>query len=319
MLPRVYRTTSLREGVQIMGAEWSPHHIHVPHDDKLTLRLSIRSISKGMSLSSLSYGTQVVVQPEERADVILLQMPRLGTGRVSHGEIDTAFDSAHYAVIDVNRVSTVQYGPDIDMLVLRINMSTLRDYAERTLGFRPEQDFAFAPCISQGSDAWSAFSPVVAALDAMQRDPSAAFPVPTLQAIESMVLSTLLLTQPNAYRETLRSPDSTAPRHVRKAEEFIQANLNRALTTEEIAAHVGVSVRALFDGFHSFRQTSPSVYARHARLSKVRKDLVDERHLSIAAIAHRHGFSHPGHFSDIYMRRYGETPRQTRRSSSRPS
>jgi transcriptional regulator GlxA family with amidase domain len=154
---------------------------------------------------------------------------------------------------------------------------------------------------------------VAAALDMLQRSSLADFPAPAMAAMERMVLSTLLLAQPHNHSAALLKPaPQIAPRHVRRAEEFIHANLARAPATEEIARHAQVSVRTLFDGFRAFRQTTPAAYVRSARLAAVRAELQRSAD-SVADIAQRWGFQHPGHFAAQYRRQFGEAPAATRR------
>lgn len=313
MQHRTYQSSSLAEGAQILNSEWSRHRVEVPRGHEMRLRFSIRSLTPDVSLSALAYGAQATVHPDERADVLLLQMPRRGAGRVSYSRANTAMDADHYALIDVQRVSQVYCSPELEMLVLRIAMPRMVGCLEELLGHRPEGVLQFEPTMARGSQAWAEWEPVAAALEVMQRSTLVDFPAPAVEAMERMVLSTLLMAQPHNFREALARPArAIAPRHVRRAEEFIHAHLQQPLSTVQIARHAGVSVRALFDGFRSFRQTTPAAYAREARLAAVRRDLlrgVD----GVADVAQRWGFHHPGHFAAQYRRQFGETPTETQR------
>lgn len=313
---RSYRSNSLSEGANILNSEWSRHRLSVPRGDELRLRFSIRSITPDLSLSTLAYGAPATVRPEDRAEVLLLQMPRMGSGLVSHGAVNAPMDSNHYALIDVRRVAQVQCSAELEVLVLRIGIPRAMAWLEEALGRRPAQDLVFDPVMARGSPSWAAWAPVAAALDTLQRSTLEDFPAPAMQAMENMVLSTLLMAQPNNYREALLRPaPSIAPRHVRRAEAFIHANLSQALDTTRIAQHAGVSVRALFDGFRAFRQTTPAAYVREARLASARDALLRGAD-SIAIVAQRFGFAHPGHFAAQYRRQFGESPTDTHRLRS---
>lgn len=313
MQHRTYQSSSLAEGAQILNREWSRHRVEVPRGHEMRLRFSIRSLTPDVSVSALAYGAQVTVHPEERADVLLLQMPRRGAGRVSYSRANTAMDADHYALIDVQRVGQVYCSSELEMLVLRIAMPRMRCYLEEFLGHRPEGALQFEPTMARGSQAWAAWEPVAAALEVMQRSTLVDFPAPAVEAMERMLLSTLLMAQPHNFREALARPArAIAPRHVRRAEEFIHAHLQQPLSTALIARHAGVSVRALFDGFRSFRQTTPAAYAREARLAAVRRDLLRGAD-GVADVAQRWGFHHPGHFAAQYRRQFGETPTETQR------
>ena len=313
MQTRTYRSDSLPEGAHILNREWSRHQLSVPRGDTLRLCFSIRDITPHMSLSALAYGATATVRPQDRAEVLLIQMPRTGNGVASYAGGNTPMDSMNYALIDVPSVSQVHYSRDLDVLVLRIAQSQLMAQLEELLGRRPAETLRFEPGMARGTGAWAAWEPVAAALQALQRSSLADFPEPAMVAMERMVLSTLLLAQPHNHSAALLRPaPPIAPRHVRRAEEFIHANLARAPGTEEIARHAQVSVRALFDGFRAFRQTTPAAYVRSARLAAVRAELQRSSD-GIADIARRWGFAHPGHFAAQYRQQFGEAPASTRR------
>ncbi|SFQ32873.1 AraC family transcriptional regulator [Variovorax sp. 770b2] len=314
MQSRNYRSDSLPEGNQILSSEWSRHRISVQHGHALRLRFSIRSITPSMSVSSLSYGAQAVVHPEERADVLLVQMPRSGFGRAQFDDASMPMDADNYALVHARSVAQVLYGREVDMLVLRIAMDRVNARLEEDLGRRLPKPLSFFRGMARGSQAWAAWAPVAATLAAVDASALRDFPAPAMAALEEMVLSTLLFAQPHSHSEALLRPrPAIAPRHVRRAEEFIHSNLHHATATAEIAAHAGVSTRALFDGFRRFRQTTPAAYVREARLAAARADLEGGRG-NVREVAARWGFTHSGHFAVQYRRQYGEAPTHTLRS-----
>lgn len=315
MQPRRYFSGSLSEGTCILSREWSRHRVGIARDAALRLRFSIRSLTPQLSISALAYGAAATVLPQDRADVLLLQMPRAGSAQVSYPDRSLRMDAGHYALIDVRHVAQVQCSAELDVLVLRIGIERVMQWLAQTLGCAPRAELALDPLMACGSPAWAAWAPVAAALDALERSPLANFPELAMHALEGMVISTLLTTQPNNYRDALLRPaPAIAPRHVRQAEHFIHANLARAPTTEQIAREAQVSVCALFDGFRRFRQTTPAAYVREARLAEVRAELLrGDDSDSVASIARRWGFLHAGHFATSYRRRFGEAPSDTYR------
>ena len=103
-------------------------------------------------------------------------------------------------------------------------------------------------------------------------------------------------------------------RDVKRAIDYIEANLGTAIGLPEIVAASAVPGRTLIQHFRDFRGTSPMRYLRTARYEKVREALNQaEPEESIAGIAARWGFSHMGRFSADYRRRFGEPPSVTLR------
>lgn len=104
-----------------------------------------------------------------------------------------------------------------------------------------------------------------------------------------------------------------APRCVRRAIDFMQANISQPITMQMVADAAGVSLRALEKGFQTFKQTPPAAYLRTMRLRAVRQDLLDPlNHQSVSEVCLKWGFFHFGRFSATYRSVYGENPSATR-------
>ncbi|MGM4878174.1 helix-turn-helix transcriptional regulator [Rhizobium leguminosarum] len=105
-----------------------------------------------------------------------------------------------------------------------------------------------------------------------------------------------------------------APRHVRRAVEFMHANIAQPLTMQSVAEAAGISIRALESGFRAFKGTTPAAYLRTIRLQAVREDLCDPSNRQpLRDICLRWGFFHFGRFAATYRAAYGENPSDTRR------
>jgi transcriptional regulator GlxA family with amidase domain len=93
----------------------------------------------------------------------------------------------------------------------------------------------------------------------------------------------------------------------------MHANVDEPITIVMVADAVGVSFRALQGGFKTFRGTSPGGYLRTIRLQAARDQLSDpSNRQTVGEVCARWGFFHPGRFSMIYSRAFGESPKDTR-------
>lgn len=138
-----------------------------------------------------------------------------------------------------------------------------------------------------------------------------------LGQIEQLLITQLLLAQP--HTGSAEFADGTAPapvpRTVRRAEQLIVDHAREPLTIEDIAEAVGVSVRALQEGFRRHFDTTPTARLREARLVGVHAELVaaDPARVTVSAVAAGWGFWHLGRFSAAYRERFGEPPSVTLR------
>jgi AraC-like DNA-binding protein len=140
----------------------------------------------------------------------------------------------------------------------------------------------------------------------------------TLQLFKT-VLVAALEGLPHRYSTALARPVSGAtPRQVKRAIDFMIANLGNPMEIADIARQSGVSVRALQAAFQQFKHVTPLEYLRRLRLDAVRQDLLENTGETISDIARRRGFTHMGRFSATYRQAFGELPTQTCRGRRLP-
>lgn len=100
---------------------------------------------------------------------------------------------------------------------------------------------------------------------------------------------------------------------VRRAEEFMAANLAEPLTVPLIAEAAGVSVRQLQDAFRQTLNQTPWDRLTVRRLDRARQLLLAGPGATVTRIAFDCGFSHLGRFARAYRLTYGEAPSTTLR------
>jgi AraC-like DNA-binding protein len=135
----------------------------------------------------------------------------------------------------------------------------------------------------------------------------------TAGLFEECITTKLLLAHPNNYSDALRRLEkSIAPASVKRAIEYMNAELSSPLGIADLVAVSGVAGRTLFKHFKDAYGTSPIQYLQGARFDKAHEALSRaEQTESISSIALHWGFTHLGRFSVEYRKRYGESPSQT--------
>ncbi len=142
-------------------------------------------------------------------------------------------------------------------------------------------------------------------------------PVPSILGSEAasrsftdLLIYTLLNSVPHTYSTVLERPGSrVAPGTLRRAESYIRAHVEEPIALHEVAAAAGCSVRSLQHAFRNFRETTPLLAIRRARLEAARDALRSgDAGGTITAIAHRFGFANPGRFTRLYRAAFGESP-----------
>jgi transcriptional regulator GlxA family with amidase domain len=90
--------------------------------------------------------------------------------------------------------------------------------------------------------------------------------------IEQLLMVMFLCANEHNYSHLLeQQPRDIAPRQVRQAEEYIEANRDRPISLEDLAAVTGVSMLSLFRSFKQSRGYSPLEFAKRVRWSQKSK------------------------------------------------
>jgi transcriptional regulator GlxA family with amidase domain len=113
--------------------------------------------------------------------------------------------------------------------------------------------------------------------------------------------------------------DTTAAREpavIRRAVEFIDSNAHRSIDLAEIAEASLIGARGLQASFRKHRDQTPLGYLREVRMQRAHRDLLAADPAAgdtVAEIAARWGFAHPGRFSVSYREAFGVSPGVTLR------
>jgi AraC-like DNA-binding protein len=98
----------------------------------------------------------------------------------------------------------------------------------------------------------------------------------------------------------------------RAARDYIEANLDKALTLSDIAREVGVSVSSLQRSFRAVYGNTVVDYLRTRKLEGAR-DALERGTMSIAEAAFLAGYTSPANFTTAFRRAFGLLPRSLKR------
>jgi AraC-like DNA-binding protein len=146
-------------------------------------------------------------------------------------------------------------------------------------------------------------------------DPMIAEPLLRSAALDTAAAAVLAAFPNNATTAKPAGPAGQAtPAAVRRTVEFIDTHADEPLTLADIVAASRIGPRALQAAFRRHRDTTPTAYLRRVRLERAHQELRaadPTAGATVAAVAARWGFLHPGRFAAAYRRAYGRTPQQT--------
>jgi AraC-like DNA-binding protein len=315
-----FRSSDLDETKRQLAAHLPLRRLEFATDDqRLDARLHVVRLPH-LALMYLSYGGEVVAVLGGPASGFLVHMPLAGGLGIKSGRHDVQATPALAAVASPGDSITTTWDRAGSALVLRIEPQALESeladsidgVVDETLRFQLEMDLT-----KDAVRSWFELTRFVAD----ELDGGAGLidhPLIALH-IERALLRGLLLCQPNSYTVRLRDDRrGNVPAHVAAAMRVMEDQPSRSFSATGLARAVGVSARALQEGFRQHLGVTPMQFLRGVRLQRVRRDLLagdPEAGVTVAETAFRWGFTHLGRFASYYRSRYGEAPSQTLRGS----
>jgi AraC-like DNA-binding protein len=132
------------------------------------------------------------------------------------------------------------------------------------------------------------------------------------------IIELLLQSAPHNYSEAMHLADShISPRHVRRAQEYIEAHLAEIRSVADIAGAIGVSPRTLQNGFRQTLNVSPVEYLRHARVQALHRALLAaDGSQSVTSLMTSVGIMSFGRYAEYYRKQIGVAPSLTLRQGS---
>lgn len=265
-----------------------------------------------LSLNYIEYGAKSLIAPGELDRFYLVQIPLAGGAMIANGADSYYSGTAVAAVLNPHRPTTMIWEEGTAQVLLQIDRQAMVEHLALQIGAPPDRLPTFDGPLDLTGGAGAALRQLVmfllAEADAGRHPLGAGL---MGRQLEATLMSGLL----DSGRHDLathmgRLRAAPRPRQLRLAEGYIEANLHRALTLEDVARAAGISARGLQLAFRQFRGTTPLGWWRDRRLERAHGDLLAGRG-TVTEIALTWGFAHLGRFSESYRARYGLCPRDT--------
>lgn len=308
----LFQSSDLDETRERVAAVFCPHRLETIGRDATLDARQHHLRGERISLNYIEYGAKTLIAPGELERFYLLQIPLAGGAMIANGRASYYSDPRAAAVLNPHLPTSMIWTEGAAQVLVQIDRQAMRDHLSAQLGARAERDLTFDGPLDLGSGPGAALRQLVLFLLA-EAD---AGRCPLGQGlmgrqVEAVLMSGLLESRRHDYAAHLgRVRAAPRPRHMRLAEGYIEANLLRALTIEDVAAAAGISARGLQLAFRQYRGTTPLGWWRERRLERAHADLLAGRG-PVTEVALAWGFAHLGRFAESYRARYGLSPRDT--------
>ena len=269
-----------------------------------------------LTLSRWTFGTPVQIKFAEKA-VAALGLPIRGRGVTTSGRQSVPVSIGSPALVSAGRPAAFQYDAKLEKLVVRIRPEALKRKLSVLLGAPVSREIEFELTEFTSEEMLAGLLGLIDALVRQFDDRRCLLAPLAVRQLEKAVVAQVLLTARHQFSDQLlRTPLETCPDHVKRAEEFIEANWDQAITMETLTEVTGVSARTLFRTFEKLRGYSPMIFARKIKLERAQALLNQANDAtSVTGVALACGFSNLGRFANDYWKMFGELPSETLRRS----
>ncbi|PZU60638.1 MAG: hypothetical protein DI547_03300 [Sphingobium sp.] len=309
-----YQSANLDDFRRYMSSSYCEHRIYRKGGGKAVDARHHRAPLKTMSLNYLQYGADVEIYPGFFETFYMIEMPVTGWTELEHCRQTIRNQCGTAAIISPTERVSSTWSADCGQRMVKISRTALESRLCEMIGRAVTDPLVFDPHIDFGSRDGRSIELLCNFLfEQHQMDPGLMGDLRVSQELERALMTTLLVAQPHNYSELLRiNGVGVLPRHVRKAIEYIEQNLQEEIPMKSLIAVSNVSARALYTGFERFVGAPPQVYIRNRRLEGAYQRLLSaDTSETVSDIATQWGFSHLGRFSADYKRRFGELPSET--------
>ncbi|UVC07959.1 helix-turn-helix domain-containing protein [Rhizobium sp. TH2] len=264
------------------------------------------------SVNFVAYGSTVEIDPGELSRFFLLQLPIKGSAKVRCGTVAADVQAGMGGSILSPTLGTrMTWNEGCEKLIVLLRREAVEAQFEvlthermRTIEFDTGVDLTGLV----GSAIWQHAQLMLGAAEAGDSVPDA-YRMLLRDGLTTLLLSSLASSVASAFQ---RPAPPAGPIAVRRAQEFMAANAERAISMAEIAAASGVSLRSLQDAYRKSRNRTLGEGLLALRLERFRAALVALDGMpSVSAAAFAAGFGHLGRAAAAYRERYGETPFET--------
>lgn len=313
---RLFETQSVEEAREAVAQKFCDHRLELNNGSKGVAVRHNHVAGCATSLNYLTYGSDVMIDPGALQSFYLVQVPLSGRARVHHRGAEVFADATTATVLSPDRETQMHWSHDCKTLLLQIDKAHLERVAQSLIGRELPGPIRFHPAIDLKDTGGQVIRRLIVtcarAVDEGELYQSGGSN--RTHQIENELALALLTHQRNNISHIIEcASDEILPRAMRRALEFIHANLVEPIDLTQIAGAAGVNVRTLQMGFRAKFGSTPMQYLKNARLDLAHYLLAAKGDpISVTEAAFSSGFSHLGRFSRDYKQRFGMAPSQMR-------
>ncbi len=268
-----------------------------------------------MSIAYLTFGAEVTIEPATTDQHLIIQTTLSGNSSTKNGGRLISTGVSDVAVIDASLPTKITFQPGCAHLALKIDRFLIENMLQTLLQQTIREPVCFALDSAQDETSKIAWNETMNFLCSFYDNIDS--PVQQnshlLKSHIEMVACTLVHSQKHNYTDYLSNDRYTAaPRHVRRACEYIDQNIRSSISMSELCGITHVAERTLQNGFKKYLGQTPNEFIQSRRLHYIHLALQNaDGKTNVSRIMWENGVNNPGRLAKFYFERYGCYPSDT--------
>lgn len=311
----LFRTGDLDFARERVAQKFCNHRLDIVGDRHAFDAAHHHAPGQMLSLNYIHYGADVLIDPGELEHFYLIQLPLAGAATIRNGSREVLTDITTASVLNPQWSTRMFWWQGCEQVLVQVRKAPFMAFAERILGRSLHRPIAFEPRVDFARPEMARWRSWVLGL-VRALDAGDALSQLTSAAYEQQLMEDFLRCQPHDMSDFVDDVDlSAAPRHLRRAVEFMRENLAEPLTALDLADAAEVSSCTLQLAWQATYGLTPMQALARERLRCIRYDLRRAGDTAtVADAALKWGYPHLGRLSAAYRRAFGENPSDTLRA-----
>ncbi|MCP4863120.1 MAG: AraC family transcriptional regulator [Alteromonas sp.] len=271
-----------------------------------------RALDPAISLSKITYGSRVRVRSPELQDIYHLQVVLNGQCRWQLADSERVLGPGELMMLNPQENVDLTYSEECEKIIIKIPRTIITNTAISHGASIPRDGVKFARHVLHINQ----FKALSQLLELLCLEAESEVVDVNMHTPYQILLANKLLSMFNSNVDIHGSYDMNV-RCFEIIDSYIQDNIKKDVSVEELASVSRVSKRTLYNLFAKYRSITPMSYIKQKKLSEVRRLLQTKEGAirNVTEVAMDYGFIHLGRFSGDYKKTFGELPSETLRKT----
>ncbi|UCV01682.1 AraC family transcriptional regulator [Dechloromonas denitrificans] len=257
-----------------------------------------------VDLCRITYGSEAHVKSDGLSDFYHMQIILKGLCRYEIAGHTTDFSAGQLFLINPDDPIDLTYSEDCEKFILKIPNMLFDEACQEHHWCKPATGIKFSPLPYYFHEIES----LLYLTTLICQEAESGEGTPQVHGHYNRIVATKLLTMLK-HNVALATPSHQCVSFER-LEQYVEDNIKRDISVEELARYAQLSLRSLYLLFEKYASTTPKNFIRQKKLERVYAALMDpaSKIANITAVAMEYGFTHLGRFSECYKSTFGLLP-----------